>query len=286
MNHVRYMPLFILLGLLPCKVHAQSRQLEYDAKGNGDAVVLVHGFTLDRRMWDVEFSKLAEEFRVIRYDLRGHGASPGVTKAFSNTSDLKSLLDDLDVTSAHLVGLSLGGWIATDFAILNPERVTSLTLIDPFYPSDQQTEFDKRIQGYFRTARNNGLDAGLKQWIDDPLFAYSRRDEKMRKFLADVVLVGHSNQKEGALFLNTSKHRNDPRLESRSLRDIKTPTLLLIGIHDIDEFHEIGSKLQREIPKIKKLTVPDAGHMANLDNPEFVWNSLVVFLRSQGRTKR
>lgn len=105
--------------------------LYYEEAGVGPAVVLIHGFTLDTRMWDDQFLPLAQGFRVIRYDLRGFGCSVIPTDApYSHVENLRALLDELGIRQAHLVGLSKGGGVALDFALTYPQRALSLALID------------------------------------------------------------------------------------------------------------------------------------------------------------
>lgn len=96
-------------------IRADDANLYYEATGAGDVVVLIHGFTLDTRMWDDQFLPFAERFRVIRYDLRGFGRSDTPTdKPYSHARDLKALFDQLEIEQAHLVGLSKGGvWRST-----------------------------------------------------------------------------------------------------------------------------------------------------------------------------
>src|SRR5690242_14712282 len=93
-------------------------RLCYEVAGSGHPLVLVHGFTLDKSMWDDQFSIFAERYKVIRYDLRGHGKSavPGA-EGFYHADDLKGLLDHLGVGRAHLIGLSLGAAIVTEFTL-------------------------------------------------------------------------------------------------------------------------------------------------------------------------
>lgn len=96
-------------------IQPPNTRLFCEVAGMGQAVVLLHGFTLDLRMWDDQFLPLAQQFRVVRYDLRGFGRSALPTNApYSHFEDLKALLDHLGIIQAHLVGLSKGGrwrWI-------------------------------------------------------------------------------------------------------------------------------------------------------------------------------
>ena len=96
-------------------VEVNGTQLYYEIAGTGPAVVLLHPGNLDRRIWDEQFQLFAERYRVIRYDVRGHGKSAQPTRPYSDTEDLFQLLQLLQIKKASLVGLSLGGRISIDF---------------------------------------------------------------------------------------------------------------------------------------------------------------------------
>ena len=119
-----------------CPAHAAAisvpgGSLYYEDCGRGPVVVLIHGGNTDRRMWDAEFDGFSQRFRVVRYDVRGFGRSRGRAVPYASHEDLKALLDSLGVARADLVGLSLGGRIAIDFALQHPDRVRRLVLAGP-----------------------------------------------------------------------------------------------------------------------------------------------------------
>ena len=101
-------------------------------QGSGPAIVLVHGFSLDGRMWDEQVAALRDIATVVRLDLRGYGRSsdpaPGV--AYAHSADLLALLDHLNITSAVFVGLSMGGLVALHTALVAPQRVQGLVLLE------------------------------------------------------------------------------------------------------------------------------------------------------------
>src|SRR5215471_17547543 len=109
----------------------KSTQLYYEVTGEGQPLVLVHSGGFDRRLWDEQFTTFADNYKVIRYDVRGHGQSPPPTKPYSDAEDLYRLLQELHVEKAHFVGLSLGSTIVVDFALAHPEMVDSLVLATP-----------------------------------------------------------------------------------------------------------------------------------------------------------
>src|SRR6476660_6290930 len=104
--------------------------LYYEVTGSGSPVVLIPGFTLDTRMWDSEVAALSRKHRVIRYDPRGAGKSPPPTGPYTQYEDLAALLEHIGVGKAHIVGLSLGGATAIDFALASPGLTLSLIPAD------------------------------------------------------------------------------------------------------------------------------------------------------------
>src|SRR5438876_1327950 len=108
-----------------------SGRLYYESRGYGHAQVLIHAGFLDSRMWDAQFQLFSENYRVIRYDVRGFGRSDVARTKFSDYKDLRQLLDHLRVKTASLVGVSNGGRIASDFAVEYPSMVDRLVLVSP-----------------------------------------------------------------------------------------------------------------------------------------------------------
>ena len=103
---------------------ANGAKIYYEVAGGGPPLVFVHGYALDRRMWDDQFEIFAPRYRVVRYDLRGFGRSGVPTAApFSNHDDLRRLFDVLGIERAHICGLSMGGGVTIDFALEYPDRV-------------------------------------------------------------------------------------------------------------------------------------------------------------------
>ena len=103
--------------------------LYYEAIGTGPPVVLLHDGLLDCRVWDDQFKALSEAYRVVRYDMRGHGRSEMPASELSHVEDLHGLLGFLEVERAHLLGLSNGGRISLDFSLAYPEMVESTILV-------------------------------------------------------------------------------------------------------------------------------------------------------------
>src|ERR1700691_1494629 len=114
----------------PAVLARPGARLAYQVTGTGPAVVLVHGYGLDMRMWDAQLDQLAARFRVVRYDCRGFGASGPFDPAvpYTHADDLIALLDHLGIAHAALAGLSFGGRVVLQAALAAPDRVRGLAL--------------------------------------------------------------------------------------------------------------------------------------------------------------
>jgi pimeloyl-ACP methyl ester carboxylesterase len=151
-------------------------RLAYDVTGEGRAVVLVHGFGLDMRMWDPQLPQLAERFRVVRYDCRGFGASgpfdPAV--AYTHAGDVIALLDHLGIARAALVGLSFGGRVVLQTALAAPDRVTGVALLGAVLDGvEWDPESAAALDETYRQAQSHGL---LGQVTTPTLVAVVERD--------------------------------------------------------------------------------------------------------------
>lgn len=253
-------------------------RLVYEVAGEGVPVVLIHGFTLDGRMWDDQLPAFAARHRIVRYDLRGFGASspfvPG--EPYTHADDLRALMDTLSIERAAIIGLSMGGWVAVEFALMYPESVSALVLVDaalrgyPWSPSGAAT-----IDGIYRLGREGKLDEAIAGWLADPLFACSHRSPAASARLAEIVMAypcGHLLQDDPHLPL-------DPPARER-LGEIAAPTLVVVGEEDIPDMHAIADLLATDVPASHKVVLPRAGHMANMDAPEAFNRVVLDFLAS------
>ncbi|MHA2340182.1 MAG: alpha/beta fold hydrolase [Candidatus Hodarchaeales archaeon] len=244
-----------------------------EKKGSGESVVLVHGFTL------VEL--LSKSYQAIRYDLRGHGKSEGVSERFKHDGDLKELFETLKIDRAHIVGLSLGGWVAAMFAIEYPEMVQSLVLADSVVNNNPSQEFNKRLFNYIMKGVNEGLKPALKDWLDDPLFEPARKNTTIRKRLEEIVLDGHVGHGQNAFFLKVGNVIAPKTPLEERLNEINIPTLIIVGELDIAEFQENADFLSSGIKGAKKIIIKNAGHLSNMENPDEFNKALLSFLSEQ-----
>jgi len=240
-------------------------------RGEGEPLVLIHGGNLDLRMWDGQFDLLAERFRVVRYDVRGFGQSTPADVEHAAHEDLLALLDHLEIERAHIVGLSLGGRIAVDFALANPDRVGDLVLAGPglsgwrFTPAPWHDKLRE-------AARAGDLVAIAEAWLESDYMAPAMEHPELAERLRTITLENDD------LWLRDFRERPlDPPAVER-LEDLQAPVLLILGDRDVPDIHRIVELLEQKVPGARKVVVEGAGHMVNMERPEEFNRAVLEFL--------
>ncbi|MET0645711.1 MAG: alpha/beta fold hydrolase [Pyrinomonadaceae bacterium] len=253
-------------------------RLFYESRGKGLAVVFVHGGLVDSRLWDEQMGPLSKRFRVVRYDLRGYGRSAAAPEPFSHLEDLRGLLDFLKVERATLVGLSLGGIIAADFALEHPGRVERLVLVGPGLRGDRQPPPKDAAAAV--EAMSRGAEAFADITMKRELYAAVRPGSaahaRLRRMLLDNFKA-LSSLRPGFI-----KYPDPPTAER--LADIKAPTLVLIGSRDGGNLLNIADTLASNIPGARKVTIPGASHHPPVETPQEFNRTLLDFL-TKGKRK-
>lgn len=252
--------------------------LNYESAGSGEAVVLLQGANLPMQMWDEEFRRFAMEFRVIRFDVRGFGGSAARDSVrYQSHDDLRALLDYLNIKSAHLVGLSLGGRVALDFALEHPERVRSLVLAGPGlsgYRWDEAALDEWFAEIAAARAEGDSLKAA-EHWLETPFMAPAMRNPLVAPRLAQLARANarvwtHSDREVSL---------SPPAVER--LGEIRTPTLVLLGERDVPDEHRIADLIVEGVPGAKRIIFPGVGHVINMETPEAFADATLGFLRKQ-----
>ena len=247
--------------------------IHYDVTGTGDAVLLIHGLALDGRMWDDQVDAFAATHQVIRFDLPGSGHSAIPTGPWSLSGTAHDVLRDAGVDRAHVVGLSLGGQAATDLALEHPGMVRSLVLIDAAVAGYRfSDEWRTRMKATIDMAASESPGRATERWLTDPLFAPAMRHPATAQRLREMVL-GYS----GAHWTHPGWIISARPSTIERLGEIRAPTLVIVGDLDLPDFHAVADTLAREIRGARKLVVPDAGHMANMEAPRIVNRAIGEF---------
>jgi len=267
----------------------------YEDTGDGPVVVLVHGYAGDHTMWDGQAPRLVRAgFRVVRHDVRGHGRSMIAPDGYTwenYSKDLANLLDrlnverpvaeGLEVGAAHIVGLSMGGGIALQFALDFPQRVLSLTLVDSTLPGFTYSGETSRGTVELReaVAREGPRSAFERVWLAHPFFDGIRRHPDRFAELAETILRFQApDMREGARPPDYA-----PDLTTR-LGEIRAPALVVVGENDDPDFRIIADLFARNLPNTRQEVMPDCWHLPPLEHPELFNEMLVGFISAaEGR---
>jgi pimeloyl-ACP methyl ester carboxylesterase len=239
-------------------------RLYYEVSGSGPPLVLIHGITLDTRMWDDQFEVFSENHQVIRYDVRGHGrsAQPG-SEPYSNVDDLKALLDHLGIDKANVLGLSMGGGIALRFVLEHPEMVSTLLLADAALEGGVRSARAEAIfQEQLQAAAKNGVEAARTLWLEHPFFDAARE----RPDVAARHWIGGGRQQRPSYSV------------AERLGEITAPTLVIVGERDFEDFVTNAHRIASSIPDARLVIIPSVGHMSNLEHPATFNQAVLEFL--------
>lgn len=253
-------------------------ELYYETMGEGEPLVLVHGGSMDHRMWDDQFEFFARRFRVIRYDVRGYGLSRSLYGPHRDYEDLGLLLDHLGIERAHLMGLSLGGRIIVDFALEHPDRVMKLIPVAPglsgyAFNAEPEQKYTEDIHAAFAAADfDRAAEVFLVGWTVGP----KRRAEDVDpQFLSRVRALIRENIKPGK---DTGYPTEADPPAVKRLSEIKAPTLVVVGDLDMPGILDISHRIEKEVKGSRKIVIKGAGHTVNMEKPEKFNKAVMEFL--------
>lgn len=242
-----------------------NAKLYYEVSGSGDPLVLLHGFSLDTRMWNYQFEDFARHYQVFRYDMRGYGKSDQPTdESYSHADDLKTLLHVLEIEKAHIIGFSMGGGTAVEFAISHPECCISLTAVDALVSGYdwQSQELGKSFGSVITKAREESIMAAKELWLAQPLFAAAHQKPAVAALLHKII-----SDYSGWHFLNSNYGRPLDPPTTQQLERIVAPTLIIVGSLDLPELLAVADLLSQGISGAEKVILPQVGHMSNMESP-------------------
>lgn len=284
--------LSILLLLLGAFVEAEGRErgyvevnegrLYYEVSGEGTTpLIFVHGHSLDRRMWREQVAFFEPHYRVIVYDARGYGRSSKQREdlRFTHCDDLVALMDALHIEQAHVVGLSMGGFIAGDMLAMYPERLLSVVLAEgetrstPSVNEPMTDEERKAKQQSIDEIRAMGLKAYKRWWIDR-LMQGGSEVERIERPLKRIVGAWDGWQQ-----LHHEPHCYYGR-EARAVTAQKRPTVptLFLSAYREGGKRRTPSRLMQHLPNSRFEIIEDSGHMCNMEQPDDFNQKVKTFL--------
>ena len=235
------------------KLFRDGVKIHYEVHGSGPAVLLSHGYSSTCRMWDGQIAAFKGKYKIIVWDMRGHGSSdyPRARAKYSEeltVGDMAAILAACGESRAVIGGLSLGGYMSLAFHARKPEMCRALMLFDtgPGFKSDEA-----------RAKWNASAEARAQRWEKEGLAALGSSDE--------VRISRHRNASGLAGSARGMLAQADDRV-IQSLGEIALPTLVLVGANDTN-FLAATDYMAAKIKGSTKVVIPGAGHAANLHQP-------------------
>ncbi|MSQ49307.1 MAG: 3-oxoadipate enol-lactonase [Betaproteobacteria bacterium] len=260
------------------KTRANGIEVNYELHGREGApwLVLSHSLACSVRMWDPQIAALKDQYRILAYDTRGHGASEATKGAYTLellADDLFFLLQELRIEQAHFCGLSMGGMIGQTFALKYPGIFRTLTLADTtcHYPAAAAPVWTERIKLVESKGMEPLAQPTLERWFTEPFRNNNPAAvEAIRKLILATPVAGYAGCSHAIPTINVSAR----------LKEIKCPILVIVGADDPGTPVSMAEEIHANAPGSKLVVLPQAAHLANLEQPEGFTNALRDFLRS------
>ena len=260
------------------KATINGNEVYYEIHGKEGAPWLVfsHSLACSVRMWDGEIEKHKDRYRVLVYDTRGHGQSaapkgPYTLEALAD--DLRGLLKHLKIEKAHYCGLSMGGMIGQTFALKYPGVFQTMTLCDTTsrYPAEAAPMWADRIKVAEAKGMAPLVQPTIERWFTEP-FRKSQPDKVARvaALIEKTPVAGYAGCCAAIPKINVTAR----------LKEIKTPTLVICGNDDPATPPAMAREIQENLPGAKLVLIPQAAHLANIEQPEAFNRALADFLSS------
>lgn len=262
------------------EVRVGDGKIYYEISGKGFPVVLIHAGYVDCRMWDNQMKYFTQKYTVIRYDVRGYGKSSRTTKSYTDSEDLKALLDHLSVEKAVLIGVSNGGRIAFDFAVSYPDMVEALIPVDSglngykisgpeeekiweHYTLDEDKYNKLRREGKFREAAEIDVDFWSNTATGD-----------LREYL---LRIAEENVFTDETYPDILQVSPEPPAFER-LHSLNMPVLIIVGSRDTPPLIAMDKRIHELISGSKFVVIEGADHLPSITRPDEFKREIFEFL--------
>ncbi len=259
-------------------------RLAYSDRGQQHPTVLllIHGFPLNRHMWDAQLAGLSDQFRVIAPDLRGAGDSdvpPGPYAVDQYAGDLAALLDHLAVPQVVLGGLSMGGYVALAFWRRHAPRVRAMILLDTRSEADSPEARANRDAAIARVPRD-GAEAFAREQLQRLLAPASLANTRLAGKALAIMATASVEGVVSTLYCLRDRPDSRPTLPT-----IHVPALIVVGDKDQVTPPAVAQSMAEAIPGARLLTIRQAGHLSPLEQPRSVNRGLRAFVNGLPETE-
>lgn len=250
--------------------------------GSGQSIVLLHGWPLDHRMFAYQLQELASSFRVVAVDRRGFGNSTAPADMSRELDDIDRLIEQLDLGSVHLLGVSQGGRVALRYAATRLERLRSLLLqgavvdgLDVLEPESERVP----IERYAELARTGRLHEVIEHWLQHPMMVLPEGNATERQLLNDIVA-----EYNGMDLVNyDSQHYQFSENVLAKLGASALPIMLLTGAKETEVRKRHAKEILKRVANCREIVFKQSGHLSNLTEPEAFNRAVSDFCHSIDR---
>ena len=247
-------------------------------QGEGLAVVFLHAGVCDKRMWLDQMAVVAEQgWHAIAYDRRGYGETNSEDEPFSHLEDLEALLDEMEIHAVILVGCSMGGGLAVDFALAHPGRVIGLVLVGtsitgaPWSVTAEESAIEMAEEDAWERGDIDLLNrVQAHEWLDGPRSPSGRVGGAARELFLDM----------NALALSKPELTREELLPDawNRMETVSAPTLLIVGDEDFTALVDRHETLSETMPNAFGVVLEGAAHIPSIEKPELFNSVLLQFL--------
>jgi 3-oxoadipate enol-lactonase len=249
-------------------------EMHYTVDGAGPWLVMSHSLACNVHMWDPQVPELAQRYKVLRFDTRGHGetdAPPGPYTLDMLADDVKGLFDHLGIRECHWVGLSMGGMIGQTFALKYPGVFRSIALCDTTsaYPEGAAALWEGRVKVATEQGMEPLVPPTLERWFTE---GFRKAQPEKVATIADMIRATPVPGYAGCCAAL-------PKINSTArLKEIACPALVVCGEQDMGTPLAMSQAIHAAMPGSELVVIPNAAHISNLEQPEAFTAALGRFL--------
>jgi pimeloyl-ACP methyl ester carboxylesterase len=262
----------------------------YEERGKGEPLLLLHGHSLDRRMWNCQWQAFAKHYRVVRMDFRGYGRSSEQREDLQMThaDDVITLMDSLHIQKAHIVGLSMGSFVTGDLLAMFPERLLTCVMASggirnskgPSEPMDSAESAKRDLE--IAILKEKGVERMKAEWTEQLISGGGSRRERIRKPLTQMIKDWTAWQplhKEVRLF-----YGKEAWAKLRERGKTAVPTLFVRGACEL-KGKRGNPKEMDYLTNAKFVVIDDCGHMLNMERPKEFNHTVLDFMEGGSKGK-
>ncbi|PID15037.1 alpha/beta hydrolase [Sporosarcina sp. P34] len=249
----------------------------YEETGVGEPLIFIHGVGLDHAMWQQQVNRLSANYRVITYDMLGHGGSshpPGPYSLSQFVVQLATLVNELKLTNVHLVGFSMGAMVAQSFAAKFPDKIRTLTIMNSVAnrTPEQRKAIAARVEKVKELGPQTTIEPAIQRWFNQDF------QEKNPKIINEVRHRLETNNADGYMAAYTLFATADEEVWQQ-LKDITVPSLVITGEYDVGSTPKMSRQIHEKLLNSELLIVPDTRHMLPVEKPEIVNQAIHSFIK-------